>query len=152
MSIQDLGSLGEFIASIAVVISLVYLAYQVRQNTQQQRRAEMNAAFEAGTWFRSATLSSDASDLAFKLISDPDSLSKSEKFKVAYFLEQTFWYAFQTWDRERLNVGSYASWTQGAAPMIESFKGNKVALNWWNRNRFQYPPKFAETIDKTLSQ
>ncbi len=33
MSISELGSLGEFIGSIAVLITLVYLVYQIRQNT-----------------------------------------------------------------------------------------------------------------------
>ena len=34
MTLQDLGSLGEFIGAIAVVISLIYLAAQIRQNTR----------------------------------------------------------------------------------------------------------------------
>ena len=34
MTLQDLGNLGEFIGAIAVVISLVYLAAQIRQNTR----------------------------------------------------------------------------------------------------------------------
>jgi hypothetical protein len=37
MSFQDLGSLGEFIGAIAVVVSLLYLATQIRQNTQAVR-------------------------------------------------------------------------------------------------------------------
>ena len=35
MSIDDLGSLGEFIGSIAVIVTLVYLAFQLKQNTRQ---------------------------------------------------------------------------------------------------------------------
>ena len=34
MSLQELGGLGEFIGAIAVVISLIYLAAQIRQNTR----------------------------------------------------------------------------------------------------------------------
>jgi len=34
MSIAELGSLGEFIASIAVVLSMAFLAFQMRQNTK----------------------------------------------------------------------------------------------------------------------
>ena len=33
MSISELGSLGEFVSSIVVVFTLIYLIYQVRQNT-----------------------------------------------------------------------------------------------------------------------
>jgi len=34
MTIQDLGSIGELIAAIATVITLVYLAFQINQNTR----------------------------------------------------------------------------------------------------------------------
>ena len=34
MTLEDLGNLGEFVGAIAVVISLVYLAVQIRQNTR----------------------------------------------------------------------------------------------------------------------
>ena len=37
MTIQDLGSLGELIAAIATVITLAYLALQIRQNTKSVR-------------------------------------------------------------------------------------------------------------------
>ena len=35
MTISDLGSLGELIAAIATVATLIYLAAQIRQNTNQ---------------------------------------------------------------------------------------------------------------------
>lgn len=35
MSWQDIGSVGEMISAIAVVFSLIYRAFQIRQNTSQ---------------------------------------------------------------------------------------------------------------------
>ena len=43
MTLEDLGNLGEFIAAVAVVVSLVYLALQIRQNTRSVR----DSAFQA---------------------------------------------------------------------------------------------------------
>ena len=40
MTLQDLGSIGEFIAAIATLATLIYLAVQIRQNTSITR-AEM---------------------------------------------------------------------------------------------------------------
>jgi hypothetical protein len=37
MSLEDLGNIGEFVAAIAVVLSLIYLAVQIRQNTSSVR-------------------------------------------------------------------------------------------------------------------
>jgi len=49
MNIQDLGSLGEVVAAAATVITLVYLALQIRQNSKTQI---VNATFQAldPTW------------------------------------------------------------------------------------------------------
>ena len=49
MTIQDLGALGDMIGGVAVVASLIYLAIQIRQNTQQiSRNVEVTrfSAFE----------------------------------------------------------------------------------------------------------
>ena len=37
MTLEDLGNLGEFVAAIGVIASLVYLALQIRQNTASLR-------------------------------------------------------------------------------------------------------------------
>ena len=47
MSISDLGSLGEFIGSIAVLLTLIYLALQIRQNTHATRAVSHHAITDA---------------------------------------------------------------------------------------------------------
>lgn len=42
-SIQELGAAGEFVGAIGVVITLVYLAYQIRQNTIQLEQSILTA-------------------------------------------------------------------------------------------------------------
>jgi hypothetical protein len=37
MSLSDLASLGSFVSGVAVVVSLIYLAFQIRQNTRHTR-------------------------------------------------------------------------------------------------------------------
>ena len=37
MSLSDLASLGSFVSGIAVLVSLIYLSFQIRQNTLHQR-------------------------------------------------------------------------------------------------------------------
>ena len=47
MSISDLGSLGEFFGSIAVLLTLIYLAMQIRQNTHATRAVSHHAITDA---------------------------------------------------------------------------------------------------------
>ena len=37
MTLQDLGNIGEFLGSIGVIVTLIYLAIQIRQNTKAAR-------------------------------------------------------------------------------------------------------------------
>ena len=47
MTLQDLGNLGELISAIAVVISLAYLAVQIRQNTKTVRASTYQAVLDS---------------------------------------------------------------------------------------------------------
>ena len=46
MTLESLGNLGEFVGAIGVVISLVYLARQMHQNTLSVRAASFNAMIQ----------------------------------------------------------------------------------------------------------
>lgn len=49
MTLADLGSIGEFVSSIGVIVTLIYLAIQVRQNTQAMRESQRIARVDAMT-------------------------------------------------------------------------------------------------------
>ncbi len=47
MTLQDLGSIGEFVAAIATLITLIYLAAQIRQNTKSVRTSTYQAVLDS---------------------------------------------------------------------------------------------------------
>jgi hypothetical protein len=47
MTLEDLGNIGEFVAAIAVVVSLLYLAIQIRQNTRSVRTSTYQAVLDS---------------------------------------------------------------------------------------------------------
>ncbi len=47
--LEDLGNIGDFVGGIAVVVSLVYLAYQIRRNTLSLQFATIQNAAQAIT-------------------------------------------------------------------------------------------------------
>ena len=49
MTVQDLGSIGEFVAAIATLATLIYLALQIRQNTKTVRASAHHAMTESAT-------------------------------------------------------------------------------------------------------
>jgi hypothetical protein len=58
MSIQDLGAIGELIAACATVVTLLYLAVQIRQNNRSLQEAT-SASINQGYASINSRLSSD---------------------------------------------------------------------------------------------
>lgn len=92
MTIQDLGSIGEFVAAIATVATLAYLAFQIRQNTQQlaisardaRTAATSSLALGDHNWAVQMGMSPETSDLWFRGLGDYDSLNLTERNQLTW--------------------------------------------------------------------
>jgi hypothetical protein len=78
-TLQDLGSLGEFVGALGVVISLVYLAQQMHQNTTSVRAASFNSMTENSIrLLEHAFRDGDFADFLHRAQQDPSTLSPNE--------------------------------------------------------------------------
>ena len=84
MTIQDLGSIGEFVAAVATVITLGYLALQIRQNTRAVRGSTIHSMTES----MQAELhwSHEIGEIWSKSFGDPDQLSPAEAWSLSEWL------------------------------------------------------------------
>ena len=51
MTLEELGNLGDFLGGIGVIVTLVYLAVQIRSNTQTVRVASLEAVVNSRSQF-----------------------------------------------------------------------------------------------------
>ncbi len=88
MSLGDLANLGQIIGAIAVVISLFYVAYQIRQNTNAVRSATAQAVHEHfAKWYHLLAADGDLSQIVANGLLDYSSLSDQEKARfIATFM------------------------------------------------------------------
>ena len=68
MNIQDIGAIGEVVGAIAVVVTLIYLATQIRQNNQLLRSGSRQALVTNDVTSLAANLQN--SDVFAKFVSD----------------------------------------------------------------------------------
>ena len=109
MSIQDLGSLGEFVAEIATLITLVYLAIQIRQNTKQLEegtRAANAAAVNAGLQLINANRlaiysDQDTSDVRYRGLEDAASLQPLEQQRFRLIFSNALDALFNTYSQTK---------------------------------------------------
>ncbi len=88
MTIQDLGSIGEFVAAAATVATLVYLAVQIRQNTLSMRASDyQDAVRSANEWGALFVHHPETVAIFRKGLARPDSLDPGEDSEFTHFLE-----------------------------------------------------------------
>lgn len=82
MSIEDLSSIGEIIAAIATVVTLVYLAIQLRQNTRALKASTFQSiSSELGQNVQPLLQTPDMAAIFAKGMNEPDALTMDERLK-----------------------------------------------------------------------
>ncbi len=91
MSIMELGALGEFFGSIAVVVTLIFLAFQIRQNTKVSRSLSIQQWNLAVTpQYEAVFRDRDLAQLILKAGREYSSLDAVEKLMYRSYLLQSF--------------------------------------------------------------
>ena len=119
MSIQDLGAIGELIAAIAVVVSLVYLAVQIRQNTNQieeNTEAVRAAAVHSGVQLifenRVAIFESgESAEIFYKGLESPDDLQPVERMRFRLMFANALDAIFNTYSHTHASGFSPETWS-----------------------------------------
>ena len=144
-TLQDLGSLGEFVGALGVVISLIYLARQMSQNTTSVRAASFNAMTENSIRLLEPSFrDGDFAEFLHRAQRDPSSLSPNEMVRWdAYMtavyrhfgnlvyqyrvgvLDEQMWQSYRETLKEHLRTLSWQTWFEQNR---ESFSASLVDL------------------------
>lgn len=99
MTVSELGSLGEFVASIATVITLIYLAVQIRDNSRSQKRETRRASLADARLWRSHIIENpDLAGLYTTGLLSPENLDQSSRVRfrmLMHSLVEIWAFAFQ---------------------------------------------------------
>jgi hypothetical protein len=83
MTLENWALIAEIIGSIAVVVSLIFVGVQLRDNTSATKSATASAASSAtSAWYNAMGTSAQASALFFDFMNDPDSLTPQERLQA----------------------------------------------------------------------
>lgn len=129
-TIQALGNLGEFVSALAVVVSLIYLAGQMKQNTTSVRAASFNSMVQNSiALLEHSFRDSEFAAFLYRAETDPSRLSPAEKVRWdAYMtavyrhfgnlvyqygvgaLDRQMWESYERTLREHLRTPSWGAW------------------------------------------
>jgi len=148
---QLLGSYGEFVGAIAVVVTLIYLSIQVRGTAEQvqesrnltQVQMQQSNMDNFNVWRKLAVEGKNAS-IWFRGINDLDALDEDEKYKF-FFMAAAFdwacWFLFQqqTDKGEMVDVNEHLYRDQFRHPGYRK---------WMTAMRPHHSDEYGEFLDK----
>ena len=151
MTLSELGSLGEFIGSIGVIVSLIYVGLQIRQNTETTR--DLAAQSLTATHSDANALIAESGDLAAILqkgFLTPESLDETEQllFNAFFFAAYNqFDFAYRRHLAGKLDDESWRK-METEIPTFLHLKGPRA---WWEKDKVRFSPKFVTYVDNKLS-
>ncbi len=150
MDLQTLANIGEIIGAVVVILSLVYLTIQVRQNTQAQRTENYARALDLLAALQS-TLSQDSEiSLIFSRgILDPSKLTSLEKLRFNWSLYEAFGAFEFMFHASKTNSIDEEVWTRWAVAVAWwlTFPGVQT---WWNAKPLPFTDSFTSFVETLI--
>ena len=148
MSWEALGALGELVGAAAVVVSLVYLAMQVRAGARAtQAETEMEAARMWSEFHARVAHSPDMTRIWDLGHTDPSAMSDRERQRFVWLVAEYFFLVeglFKQQQRGFLSTGTWSAHERTLAGVLE----NEIVREWWSSGVSPYGDAFRQHVDR----
>ena len=158
MNWEAIGAIGEIVGAVAVVLSLIYLAAQIRQNTQQveeqcrtQRQNSLLGARSSFTEWRSLVIQDPTiATIWRKANRGLELLNEEERTQLDFLLVDFFWAHATIWIQMKEGLVDEPLWDMSRSN-VAIYAGPGVRV-WWSTSphRNEYPDEFIKSIDDLL--
>jgi len=150
MSLSDLANIGQVIGAIAVVISLIYVALQIRQNTSAIRSATAQSVHEHfANWYQSFARDASLAEVGVKGLKDYSSLSEMEKARFVSTFMAFLSYgqnAFLKWRQGLLAPSLWLGWEQ----VLMNLLGAPGGKSLWKERHYLFGEEFRRYVEDDL--
>ena len=136
------------IANIGVIVGLIFLALEIRQNTEVARSAVDLEITTLGTDFHLRVAENPELARAYYIgMRDPDSLTDDERMQLHYVIPAVF----------LLMEGAHKQYLRGYLPvdgwepyegLISSLLRNSIVRDWWIRGSTVFSQDFEAVVEK----
>jgi hypothetical protein len=148
--LQSLANIGEIIGAITVVLSLIYLAIQIRQSTQAQRTENYSRALDRLAAMQSSLSQDDQFSLIFsKGVLDTTKLTPQERFRFTWSLYEAFGafeFMFHASKTDAIPEEVWRRWSAAVAWWL-TFPG---VQNWWSSRPIPFTDSFTSFVESLL--
>ncbi len=152
MALSDLASLGSFVSGVAVLVSLVYLAIQVRQ-AEKNQRAVLNQGYitrvtEYLRWYAESPIS----ELRTRVIEGDTSFTAEELLRLQVALRITLLSAQDAFLQHKAGLVDEMTVDNSMRSVRYTWLNQPVYRALWRQQAPTIAPEFADVIEKMLQE
>jgi hypothetical protein len=153
MNWEAVGAIGEIVGAVGVIVTLGYLAVQVRQNSRQLERSVEASRVAADDsisrgfdrWRELSVTDNGTADLFLRGMEDIGNLGQADRLQFNYLLASFNWLAWQVWRAENLLGDTNAD-------LLRHMLLHRGGRAWYLSHRGFIPPDFRSAVDKVLDE
>lgn len=158
-TIQDLGAVGELVGAIGVVVTLGYLAYQIRQNTIQleqniltAKAAAQNASNTALRETRHSIFEShEMAEIFRDGNQDPEALEELPRLRYRLILQNVTEVMLEIYAQTMATGFAPDTWHSQGCSLVARILGTPGGRWFWHQYADNYPADFIAEVDRVLS-
>ncbi len=154
MSMLDLSgwaALAEIVATVAVVLSLLLVAYSIKRNTDEMETANSNFLYQLDAQI-AGDLSRDVR-LATMLVKmeQKEDLTDVEKIQYVALQERYLGLLEIAWTQYKSGSLAFIDWRDWDK-YLSDYVTDGLPKEWWIEMRSRYKPEFAEHVDSKYAE
>ena len=148
MNWEAVSAIAEWLGVILVVVSIAYLAVQIRQNTSTVRAAtELDTGRQWSEFHARMAHSPDMPDIWDKGLTHREELSEPEKRKFIWLIAEYVFLVESLYRQRQLGFLGPDSWEQHRRAVV-GLLAHPVVDAWWKSGVSPYSTEFREAIEK----
>jgi hypothetical protein len=150
MTISELGSIGELLAAIATLVTLAYLALQIRQsNRTHQLSAVTRIGESTESWLGQVVQDPVLLDVYSRGLRDPDSLDRDERWRFNLLVLQFLRGVETGWIQVQWGIVEREFW-EGFCKSVRVIVGSPAGRRAFESNRDLLTPRFAAEVQAII--
>ena len=147
MSIQDLGAVGELLAAVATLVTLIYLAAQIRQNTIALRNGSRLDTRRALTdWYSLVMSDQELMRVWNRVFVENAELSLEERTRFVWMMSALTSRIEEIHSQYLSGLIDTKLWLQYRGVMA-GFLQNHVVKEWWDSGATVFSEDFRSAVD-----
>jgi hypothetical protein len=154
MSFEQLSYLAQMVASVGVIVSLIFVGLQIRQNTGALQRDEHNSTMAQWTVIRMAIAKHrDIAELMTAGLHGERALDGADQLRLEQMLQENAWASFHIWERTQRGIFPMGTFEVTAGPLLSDLLKTERGAAWWSTAKhIGFIPGFVADVDAVLAQ